>query len=296
MGYLVISHLTFTLDEEDNKIYSLNNFLEAGNHARKNHDTINSTNELFSHKFSWGYFYDDFVYKPYSELIQKDTWNWLPQTLHQAFTTFFFQNPSGRSDFANLDEFIDCYKSENLGSIGCQCKAIESDVFDVLSWHLWKNSFYRENPHLYIWKSNDHKFLPNKTFSDSILEREIRLHGKIDKIPENQNSIGLTFHNEVMKLKGPEIQAYTIQIATEIAEANFYKFEKQLSANEKEHTKSPRKIFSTVNQEGEKIYLSLDHAHGMFELHNFRGEHLGEFKFDGSFNSIADQTHSLKTI
>lgn len=297
MGYLIINHLTFTLDDEkSNKIFSLTNFLDAGNYARKNRDTINSTSELFSHNFKWGYFYDDFVYKNYSELIQNDKWNWLPQTLHQAFMTFFFQNPSGRSDFANIDEFFDCYKHENLGSIGCECKTISTDVYDILSWHLWKNSFYRENPCQYIWKSKDHNFLPNKSFSDSILEREIRSHGKENKLIENHNNLGLTFHNEVMKLKGPDLRAYTIQIATEVAEANFYKFEKDLSIAEKDYAKAPRKIFSTINKDGEKMYLSIDHAHGMFELHNFRGEHQGEFKFDGSFNSKPDQSHNLMTI
>ncbi|WP_294331832.1 hypothetical protein [uncultured Chryseobacterium sp.] len=297
MGYLVINHITFTLNEaEDNNILSLTNFLDAGNHARKNHDIINSTTELFLHKFTWGYFYDDFVYKSYSELIQKDSWKWLPQTVHQAFTTFFFQNPSGRSDFANFDEFLNFYKLENLGSIGCKCKLTNSDVYDIMTWHLWKNSFYQENPQLYIWKPKDHEFLPNKSFSDNILEREVLKHGKIDKLSENKNSVGLTFHNEVMKLKGPNLRAYTLQIATEIAEANFYKYEKELSVNEKEFTGSPRKIFSMINKKGEKIYLSIDHAHGMFEYHNFRGEHLGEYKFDGSFNSYSDSSHNLKTI
>jgi hypothetical protein len=99
-----------------------------------------------------------------------------------------------------------------------------------------------------------------------------------------------------MKKKGHNTEAYTIEIGEKVAELNYYVYLPNLSRNERDETKSLRTIFRLVNRHGHKQYISLDHKHGMFEYHNSDGEHIGEFKFDGTFNSGPEVSHNLKTL
>jgi hypothetical protein len=100
-----------------------------------------------------------------------------------------------------------------------------------------------------------------------------------------------------MRQQGPNLAAYTIEIGGKIAKSNYYEYDAQLSANETRAAgNSLRTIYKIIGNGGQLKYISLDHLHGMFEFHNFKGEHLGEFKFDGSFNSKAEPDHNFRTI
>ncbi len=57
-----------------------------------------------------------------------------------------------------------------------------------------------------------------------------------------------------------------------------------------------RKIFSLTGHDGKKKYISIDFKHGFFEFHDYRGDHLGEYRFNGEFNSEADPSHNLKSV
>lgn len=296
MGDLVINHLTFSFDElENNRHQSLFNFLEAGKQARNAGDHTHSTEELYSFQYKWGDFQQDFAYANLRSIESNPHLSWIPQVLHQSFQNFFFQNPSGRSDFQNIIDFKRAFADAHHGTIGCSCSIVNDlDVSDLATWHIWKIKYLQSNPHKYFWKASDDDFLPNKMYSDKILEQEIERHKKSNEIVDKK--IGQAFHDHVMRPKGPELRAYAVAIGTKIAESNYYIWDEELSGNEQRKSGSPRKIFSFLDRNGNKMYISIDHAHGMFEYHNDKGEHLGEFKFDGTYNADSDFTHNLKTL
>lgn len=94
------------------------------------------------------------------------------------------------------------------------------------------------------------------------------------------------------------MNSYTQEIGGKICLGNAYTYEYQLSVAESEaNRREPRRIYS-IEKNGLKQYISLDFAHGMFEFHDHKGKHLGEFHFDGSPNKSADSKgkHDFKTI
>lgn len=297
MGNLLIHHLTFNFSgSADNNSKSLENFLNAGLHARTQGNLIHATTELSNSTYRWGGFYQDLVFSPWPIIKKNPIWEWLPQPLHQSLSNFFYQNPSGESFFKDLNHFFEHFANQHAGTLGCECKEIKDlDVFDIPTYESWKRMFYAANPEKYKWKEEDNDYLPYREFSDQILFGEIEKHDKLDKL-NYDNRIGQTFHDEVMRHKGPELRAYAVKIGTQIAEANFYKYEEKLSEDEEKAAGAPRKIFSFLNRERKKIFISIDHAHGMFEYHDHKGKHIGEYKFDSSFNTGADRTHDLKTL
>ena len=60
--------------------------------------------------------------------------------------------------------------------------------------------------------------------------------------------------------------------------------------------KSLRKIYSILNRNGKKQYISLDLRHGMMEFHDEKGTHLGEFRFTGVKNAEAESSHDLQAL
>ncbi|CAD6882449.1 hypothetical protein [Methylomonas albis] len=82
-------------------------------------------------------------------------------------------------------------------------------------------------------------------------------------------------------------------IADRIAKLNGYKFNPNLSTSNQIKSKSYRKIYESICENGKKIYLSVDFEKGAFELCNHEGEHQGEIKFDGEKSGIAQLNHNI---
>lgn len=175
-------------------------------------------------------------------------------------------------------------------------------TYDYQSYNNWQSDWYRMNPSEIIW-SADSPFLPNLEYVETVLGEELVSAGKYEyTVGDAQDSrvhkLAIAFHDKVMRMKGGQINPYTLEIGGKICLGNAYTFEKQLSKNEsKACGGDPRSIYS-IEKEGVKQYISLDFAHGMFEFHNVKGTHLGEFHFDGSPNKPADLTgkHNFMTI
>lgn len=175
-------------------------------------------------------------------------------------------------------------------------------TYDYQSYNKWQADWYRMNPLDITWSANS-PFLPNMEYVEMVLEEELVSAGKYEyTIEDAQNSrvhkLAIAFHDKVMRRKGAQKRSYTQEIGGRICLGNAYTYEKQLSENEsKVCGGDPRSIYS-IEKNGEKQYISLDFAHGMFEFHDKKGTHLGEFHFDGSPNKIAAPIgkHDLKTI
>jgi len=70
----------------------------------------------------------------------------------------------------------------------------------------------------------------------------------------------------------------------------------ELSNLERQYAKSLREIYSIMNKDSKLQFISIDFAHGMFEFHDENGEHQGEYRFDGSYNSPKQPDHSFKCM
>lgn len=99
-----------------------------------------------------------------------------------------------------------------------------------------------------------------------------------------------------MAHKGAERYAYAEKIGKQILKINGYMYETELSQREQVAAKSLRSIYSIINKSRYKQYVSIDFEHGMFELINHLNDHLGEFRFDGTYNSDPEPDHAFKTL
>ena len=299
MGNLLICPEGFIFDKSgDENLNLLSDFLQAGFHARKENDHTYLSTRLQSYEYPWGNFYTDFFYSNKEQISQNASLNWISQGLHQMLAAFMYANPSGHGAYVNLDELETDRVGELNGLMGC-CIIPKPPkyVSCVPSWYLWRKIFYQRYPERFVWLPNTDDFLPNKDLTNEILRRELIKHQVEYKLADYENNIGLTFHEEVMRLKGPELRAYSIDIGSEVLDVNFYTFDETLSRNEQAAwNNAPRKIYKFINRTGHKQYISIDFAHGMFEYFDRNGNHLGEKRFDGFYNSDPDPTHNLRTL
>lgn len=275
------------------------NFCKAMNLAKLDKDNLYATEDIFTIQYSYGNVFNDLFYKSWSEIKTNPNLTGISSTAHSLFQSILFAVPSMISVIKSYEDFLSAYQEQNFGHTGIEQEKIAYKPFICCSdtWNEWKSRWLAKNQKLINWEVTEHPFLPNKKISDQILLREIIKHGKESELVEKyENKIGLAFHQEIMKHKGSQIEAYTLEIGTAIVESNYYRHETELSRAEQLKAHSPRNIFSLISSNGSIQYISLDHAHGMFEFHNSLGDHLGEFKFDGSYNSKAEVDHSLRTL
>lgn len=266
-----------------------------------------------SHKYAFGY-WTEFSYGKFEDI---KIWNISNQTYQRMAPTLM----SHPGIFREL-------KDENWSKIGgfkndCGFSSLNRGLHfsgDVDTWHHNRELYFQTNQKDIDW-SNRNDFLPNKHRSDNLLQK------RIDKFVENlveeeaqknqwteeeyrnnysnrckeikdklDKNVGVSFHENVMNDNDGSLKAIAEEIGTQICKTNFYVYEEKLTKDERKASGSSRKIFSLINKKGEKQYISIDFAHGMFEFLNHKGDHLGEFRFNGMPNKPANPSHSLKTL
>lgn len=270
-------------------------------------------NGMESHEYAFGYL-KEFIYDKYNHVRQ---WNISNKTFQRMQPTLM-ANPG---IFREIDE--EGWQKKSGFKNDCGFQSIDKGEHysgDVDTWHNNRETYYRKNQCEIDWNNRD-AFLPNRNRSDEILRMRIdRFVEEMVKDEARRNkwakddynklfsnrckeikdkwdkNVGVTFHKEVMNDKNGSLKALADEVGTQICEINFYTYEDQLTKNEKKATKSQRKIFSLINKNGEKQYISIDFAHGMFEFHDKNGIHLGEYRFNGMHNSGAEPSHNFKTL
>lgn len=255
---------------------------------------------LDTHNFSFGTVYD-LLYGSWADFSKKDSLEGITQNSYQMVAPLLMQHPSLGTEIA-ASEWLK--RGEPKASYGL-CPGVMSEVYvtDTLTWQNARAKYYATHQTMYVWKEDDDSFLPNRLLSDKILEREIEKHGymeayEIEKSKESleSDSLSVVFHEQVMKRKGETLEAYTAEIGQQICEANYYQYEAELTRKEQKKVNSLRRIYSLINRNGEKQYISLDFRHGMMEFHDAHGKHLGEFRFTGVQNAEEDSSHNLQTL
>ena len=319
MGSILITQEgieTSTIDE-DKRDESLFNFYMMLEKAVKFGDCCFMTEATYGHKYSYGDYYPAFTLFSWDEFqqieslkgISQSTYNYITNNFHVIFP----------KKIRNQEEF----ERENMpkGEGGFEHSDSSKDfLYNISNWEKWHRDYLTANPKEIQWKSNSHlsnievvykilkeeilKYIERKHIEcinqDNDKKQEIeRIWDKLfadKKYHKKQNGIALFFHQVVMPSKGRnEMTAYCKEIGKKVCEQNYYQYENELSTNEQRICQSLREIYGIVKN-GEKQYISLDFHKGMFEFHDEKGIHLGEYLFDGTFNKKAEKSHDFKTL
>lgn len=250
--------------------------------------------------FSYGTIYD-LIYLPWCEFSKKEAFKGISQTTYQMVVAMSMQHPELGKEVTDED-----WGGKEMPKTAYGMVKGVSDGGGYLTerqeWQELRARHYRSYPGSYVWGRNDDDFLPNRFYSNQLLEEEIlksnhREEYEKAKGGKMQNVLSTFFHDYVMRGQGTDIAAYTKKMGARICETNYYQYEHELSAKESEiHGHTMRAIYSTMNKNGEKQYISLDFKHGMLEYHDKKGRHLGEFRFTGLKNADGEVSHDLTSL
>lgn len=237
----------------------------------------------------------DILYSSWEQIKTHPAFNGLSQKTFQLIAVSLNDRP-------RLGKEISISDWEKKTATGFNCDfgldifhpSSDGYIVDSESWHINRCGYYQLHQEEIPWDICDNEFLPNRLYSDKLIADEIQRHKEDPKYNINvQDKLHVKFHNGIVRHKGTELHAYIEQIGDKICLANFYKLEHSLSKEEKQRTNSPRKIYSLINRTGDRQFISLDFAHGMFEYIDANGNHLGEFRFTGHKNSDPETNHGF---
>ena len=219
----------------------------------------------------------------------------------------------------NAEDFDSKPEPRTHGGFYCDECSPENYVYDEKSINKWHNQWFKDNPDKIDW-TNTNGIMPRRDIIIEILRQEL-----IDlqsHIPSNgSNNLGLPHekfhilkdknwketdddeivskHNDIIiRHKGEELRAYSEKIGELICSENYFHCETELSDLEKDHgNKKVSRIYS-IKKDGKYQFISIDTAHGKFELCDDGGTHQGEIRFDGSpnGNNTQDSSHSLQCV
>lgn len=276
-------------------------FIDLVNFFHSNKIKIHKECGLDSHNYTYGNIYTDLLYASWNSFSRQESFKGISMNTWQLAYNTLMQHPSLGKEITD-DEWnsIQGKFKSNYGIADINEKGTEY-VKATNEWQDNRATYYGVTQS-YKWQDNDDDWLPNREFSNTILEKEIEHHSleedyDSEKKKDCMHALATVFHSRIMSAKGDTIAAYTEEIGSKICEANFYIHDKELSRKESKQCNSMRKIYRTTNRHGKQQYISLDFKHGFMEFHDEHGIHQGEFRFTGQQNSPAEpKTHSLKTI
>lgn len=282
---LEVAHIQVT--ERDRAVQE---FYDMKTEAERHGNRFYILQEVYEFRYSYG-FYPYFQYVSWPECSSNEYLKGISQNTYQLMHSFC-QCPgmeilSGDFEFYAMDKPHACTGYSNPSGY-------HDFVGNLREWEKWHTEWFTEHPNEIDWNGATNDFLPRQDRIVRILKREL---GEIDVDLLADADVVNLFYDRVMRHKGDEIEAYASKIGHEVCAGNYYRYEQELSALEQSAAgNSLRKIFSIVNQHEKEQFISIDFKHGMFEFHNEKGDHLGEFRFDGSPNSCADPGHSLRCV
>ena len=248
-------------------------------------------------QYSYGDFYSEFIFLEYDKFCTIPSLKGISQTTAQIFQYYFMKTPNTP---ICTEEFSELKKPCALSGFNNGCYEGLNYIFDEYTFLKWENTWFLGNPDKIEWRGDNNEFMPRLDLTERILTREFELHKELKEVKDLVNkkySLINIFHEGIVAHKGHDKMAYFIEIAKEVLCANYYKYEKTLSDMEHKRTGKIRVIYSLITKSGNQHFISLDFAHGMLEICNDRGDHIGEYRIDGSYNSEATpESHSLRCV
>lgn len=270
-------------------------------------DDVHLSADVATHQFSYGNIYSNLFYAEPQDLKSIGIDGRVYQLMIQNIN-----RPSFNSYKADKEwEKVDLPK----GYTGFEGSAISlSPYFYVIhpDWLKYKADYYSQHQDEIPWDDTHTDYLPNPHYLLCKMEDKLKEIG-LDKEYETKcNSLGvekLTAESLPTRLKiaadmlhefardlGGNIHAFAEEIGRLYAEANYYKYEADLSSNERAvNGGSFRSIYSLYGQDNNVLYISVDFKHCMLEHHDETGDHKGEYRLDGTSNKQeeGDAIHSF---
>lgn len=328
MGSILITQAgveTSTI-EENRRDESLCNFYMMLDIALAAGDSCFMTEEAYQHIYSYGDYFPAFLNLSWEEFNQKASLKGV------NFNTYYYITSNFRSIYpkrvTNENEFEQQGMPKGKGGFE-HSDSSEDFLCNILHWEKWHCDYLSAHPEEIKWEPES-PFIANKNAVYEILEKEITsyirrkyeerinkatnkkeeirkiwdelfaekvYHEKEDTTqPIKQNAIALFFHHVVMpSIDHHSMTACCKEIGGKVCQANYYQYEQELSSDEQQACGGSRQIYSIIKN-NEKQYNSLDFHKGMFEFHDEKGRHLGEFLFDGTMNKEAQRNHDFRTL
>lgn len=254
----------------------LEDFLHMKNKAEYYKDQLCILNTIFC----------DFINKYYQKAWSPSLYPGISQRNYQKFFVECSQRPKPFKPFNDETEYNRLPEPKIDG--GFEISPLpKSYIYDVSTWHEWRIDYFSKNPDQIDWSYATSDLLPEPQFTQEIIQQELKNNNIKDTTTQ-------ALHQLILSNDSGAKVACIDRIGTEICHVNYYIEEKTLANRERLFSNSKRKIFSIIHNK-HKQYISLDFEKGRFEFFNERGEHQGEFYFDGSRSSKSrtDPQHQL---
>lgn len=277
-------------------------FFSMKTEAERRHDRFYALPDLYTHQFSYGDFYMGFMYRSWPDFHANGALANIKQNTFQLIQSFsqcpMLTNVASEDDFEHKE-------LPHAHSGICNPQAFTDYVGDLDAWEEWHKQWYTAHPEEIDWSDAANDWLPRQDLIMAILRRELLVKfmetNTLEKAKEKVAAIADVnvvheFHSRVMGHQGNNLEGYASDIGGKICRCNYYSYEAELSDLERQYAKSMREIYSILNKEGRRQFISIDFGHGMFEFHDENGEHQGEYRFDGSYNANSEASHNFKCM
>jgi hypothetical protein len=179
MGHLFFVNDSFELVDVPNhkRDELLINFCKALNVARANKDSFSGTEEIYTRNYSYGTLFNGFLLRSISEINAVDSLRGLSDVSLSLFQSLAYAIPGLIEITESQEKFQESNQSKHYGHCGFDFnqKPLPFVGCDEC-WHLWKIEWFKSNQTEIVWPDNidENSFLPNLTYSEKILLREIK--------------------------------------------------------------------------------------------------------------------------
>ena len=286
--------------------YAVGDFVSMVKEADASKDTLYYDSEEWELFYAYGYDSTNDYWKEFGSIAYEQL--------------FISSNPLFKpTQIGEIDKFENKPMPRTLGGFMCEGCPSSDYIYDKSTIDRWHNQWFMDNPDKIDW-INTNGIMPRRDRIIEILRQElIDCQNRI--APDGSNNLGLSHskflrlrdtnwkeinddeivseHNEIIiKHQGEKIKAYSKTIGALICSENYYHCETELSDLEKDHGNKKVSIIYSIKKDGKYQFISIDTAHGKFELCNDDGTHQGEIRFDGSSNGVdtQDNGHSLQCV
>lgn len=256
----------------------LNDFFEMSCCAEAYGDTFFRINEQ-----KWDDFYNTLYTEPYWKGVSTNIINGLQND---------FRKPNLLDSKADFNQKSD---PKTNGGLEYQEHPATNYIFDTGTWNKWHYNWLYCHPECIIWGKN--VLWPRLDLVINKLKEELKKR-KIS-IPTKDNDIGNAFHEGIMKhLNERDLKSYATLLGSTLCKYNYYHRETDLEKLEQENGNANAETIFSIKKAGKYQFLSIDTRHGMLELCDDKGDHLGEYRFDGTPNGrkTTEADHGLRCV
>lgn len=297
---------SFSHVHKHNISYAVDDFVSMVKEADACKDTLYYDSEEWELFYAYGYDPTNDYWKEFGSIAYEQL--------------FISSNPLFKPiQIGEKDKFENKPMPRTLGGFMCVGCPKSDYIYDKSTIDKWHNQWFKDNPDEIDW-INTNGIMPRRDIIIEILRQElIDCQNRI--APDGSNNLGLPHpkflrlrdtnwketnddaivseHNEIIiRHQGGKIKAYSEKTGSLICSENYYNCETELSDLEKDHGNKKVSIIYSIKKDGKYQFISIDTAHGKFELCNDNGTHQGEIRFDGSSNGVEtqDDSHSLQCV